>query len=129
MRQNVQIIHLDNYTTLLVDGDGRLVGIMSEKDLLSVYDLLKRIRESICDVMQSRQRPAIEVNIAARLATLSVREREVLDLLVAADQTKHIARKLQIKPKTVEHHRYRILQKMNVETVVELVRLVLTSKG
>ena len=129
MRQDVQIMQLDNYTTLLVDGDGRLVGIMSEKDLLGVHNLLKRTRERICNVLQSRQQPAKEVNIAVRLTTLSAREREVLDLLVAADQTKHIARKLQIKPKTVEHHRYRILQKMHVETVVELVRLVLTSKG
>ena len=129
MQQDVKLIQLENYTTLLVDGNGRLVGIMSEKDLLSSQNLLKRIRERIQDIMQSRQQPAGGVNIAARLATLSPREREVLDLLVAAEQTKHIAHKLGIKPKTVEHHRCRILKKMNVETVVELVRLVLTSQG
>ena len=128
MQQDVKLIQLDNYTTLLVDGNGRLVGIMSEKDLLGVSNLLKRIQDRIRNFMHSLQQPAEEVNLGVRLATLSAREREVLDLLLDADQTKQIARKLRIKPKTVEHHRYRILQKMQVETVVELLRLVFTSK-
>lgn len=129
MRQDVKIIQMDKYTMLLVDGNGRLVGIMSEKDLLGEQNLLKRIRERIRNVMQSQEQPANEFNIAARMATLSPRERQVLDLLIAAKQTKHIARMLQITPKTVEHHRAKILKKMDVETAVELVRLVLTSKG
>ena len=91
-----------------------------DADLLGVQRSLERIRQGIRH--PTKKRP----DIAARLATLTNREREVMDLLLEAKQAKQIASKLGIKPKTVEHHRSKILQKMHVESVVELLRLVLS---
>ncbi len=55
------------------------------------------------------------------LSRLTAREREVMQLLARARDTKQIARELDISPKTAEKHRANVLVKMNVDTVVELV--------
>ena len=91
-----------------------------DADLLRVQRLLEQIRQDI------GHRTKQGADIAARLATLTNREHEVMDLLVEAKQAKQIALKLGIKPKTVEHHRSKILKKMHVESAVELMRLVLS---
>ena len=51
------------------------------------------------------------------------RQREVLDLLVAGERSKQIARQLGIGEKTVAKHRAAVLEKMQVDSVIELVRL------
>ncbi|MCE5266642.1 MAG: LuxR C-terminal-related transcriptional regulator [Planctomycetaceae bacterium] len=56
--------------------------------------------------------------------TLSSRQREVLNLLVAGKHSKQIASELSIGEKTVAKHRAGVLQKMRVDSVVELVRLM-----
>ncbi|RJF99406.1 response regulator transcription factor [Noviherbaspirillum saxi] len=59
-----------------------------------------------------------------RLATLSAREREVLDLILVGKMNKVIADELGISMRTVEVHRAHIFDKMNVKTAVELARLL-----
>jgi two-component system response regulator DctR len=59
-----------------------------------------------------------------RLATLSAREREVLNLILAGKMNKVIADELGISMRTVEVHRAHIFDKMNVKTAVELARLL-----
>ena len=59
--------------------------------------------------------------------TLTAREREVLNLLVEGKNTKVIALLLRISTKTVEKHRVNILQKMEVESVVTLVHLLMSA--
>jgi two-component system response regulator TtrR len=66
---------------------------------------------------------------AARLATLTQREREVMDLVVQGRKNKQIADDLRISIKTVEAHRARAMEKMDVSSVAELVRATLTAKG
>lgn len=56
------------------------------------------------------------------LAVLSTREMEVLELLVAGDANKVIAYKLGISQRTVEVHRARIMERLEVRTFAELVR-------
>ncbi len=53
---------------------------------------------------------------------LTVREREVLKLLAEGHSNKEIAAMLFISPKTVETHRYRINEKLNLGSVADLVR-------
>lgn len=60
----------------------------------------------------------------ARLATLSPREREVLEAVVAGRANKRIAAALGISIKTVEVHRARVMDKMGASSIAELVRLV-----
>ncbi len=62
--------------------------------------------------------------IASRIAKLSDREMEVLDYLVSGSTTKRIAKRLKISLTTVDYHRNNILEKMNVDNLVELTRAV-----
>ena len=61
------------------------------------------------------------------IAGLSARELEVLELLVDGDANKVIAFKLGISQRTVEVHRARIMERMNVKTFAELVRKAIAS--
>ena len=62
--------------------------------------------------------------IASRLATLSSRERQIMDLILAGKLNKIIADELRISIRTVEVHRARLLEKMGVKTAVELAQLL-----
>ena len=62
-----------------------------------------------------------------RLAQLTQREREVLDLVVAGRMNREIAEKLDISIKTVEAHRAKIMEKLDVNSVAELVQAKLAA--
>jgi len=61
--------------------------------------------------------------LAERLATLTAREREVMDLALKGLPSKTIARELVISYRTVEQHRSRLLEKLGVASMNELLRL------
>jgi len=91
----------------------------SDKELLRVIgDCLERERAT----HEQRRR---EGDAARRLAALTEREREVMELIVAGRLNKQIADRLNISIKTVEVHRARIMDKMGVRSVAELVQAVL----
>jgi RNA polymerase sigma factor (sigma-70 family) len=60
---------------------------------------------------------------AAKLARLTAREREVLEHAVEGKHAKEIATALGISPRTVEVHKTRIMEKLGVRNIAELVRL------
>ena len=64
-------------------------------------------------------------NTAARLALLTERERQVLELIVAGKANKVIAHELSISPRTVEIHRARVMEKMGAGNLADLVRKAL----
>jgi RNA polymerase sigma factor (sigma-70 family) len=66
---------------------------------------------------------------AARLEVLTAREREVLQHAAQGLHAKEIAAKLGISPRTVEVHKTRIMQKLGVRNVAELVRFALSSEN
>lgn len=69
-------------------------------------------------------------NAQERLETLTAREREIVDLIVSnpSDTTsKEIARALDVSPRTIDHHRARILEKMQVKSMVELIDLAIAA--
>ena len=73
---------------------------------------------------RARRRARSEVaEIGRRLATLTPREREVLEGVVAGRLNKQIAASLQIALKTVKIHRGRMMEKMGAKSVAELVLL------
>jgi two-component system response regulator DctR len=82
--------------------------------------LMDRVEEALA---ASRQAAAAHA-VRARLATLSAREREVLDLILAGNMNKVVADKLGISMRTVEVHRAHIFDKMQVKTAVELAGLL-----
>lgn len=66
---------------------------------------------------------------AARLAKLTLREREVMEQAAAGLHAKEIGATLGISPRTVEVHKTRLMAKLGVRNVAELVRFTLTTKS
>jgi two-component system response regulator FixJ len=64
-----------------------------------------------------------EAQVAGRLASLSERERQVLDGLVAGHANKTIAHDLGISPRTVEVYRANLMTKMQAKSLSELIRM------
>jgi len=89
-----------------------------ERLLASLRDAL----EQGCDQAPSDAAPNPSAN---RLAALTVREREIVDRLVAGLSNKGIARELGISYRTVEVHRARIMDKTQARSFSELVRMAL----
>ena len=65
--------------------------------------------------------------VRERLAQLTQREREVLDLVVAGRMNREIGEALDISVKTVEAHRARLMEKLEVSSVAELVQAVVSA--
>src|SRR5437870_2410828 len=86
-------------------------------------DLLPAVRAAIERNAVARQEQARLSEICARLDTLTPREREVLEHVVAGKLNKQIAGDLGITEATVKMHRARVMTKMKVQSVAELARL------
>jgi two-component system response regulator TtrR len=88
-------------------------------------DLLSRIIRALELDRQLSARRQRNGAIAHRLDQLTQREREVMKLVVAGKLNKQIADELAISMKTVEAHRARVMEKMGVRTLAELVKAVM----
>lgn len=66
----------------------------------------------------------VQASIAERLMRLTAREQEVLKMVVEGRLNKQIAGDLGVAEKTVKVHRARVMQKLEVRTIADLVRLV-----
>lgn len=62
------------------------------------------------------------------LGVLTVREREVLQLIAEGKSTKSIAEMLNLSPKTVEYHRRNIMEKLDLHNTAELTRYAIREK-
>ncbi|WP_105254404.1 response regulator transcription factor [Pseudoalteromonas sp. T1lg75] len=88
-----------------------------DNDLLEcIYGALKKDKEA-------RAGQAGQAEIKKRLATLTNREREIYDLVVAGKANKVMAIELGVSQRTVEIHRARVFKKMAVRSLAELVRM------
>ncbi len=88
--------------------------------------LLDAINEALQrDARQRRTPPPADTAAApgAALALLSAREREVMQLALLGLPSKLIAKQLSLSHRTVEHHRSRLLEKLGVGSMAELMRL------
>jgi two-component system, LuxR family, response regulator FixJ len=87
--------------------------------------LLDRITEAIAADAQRRRFRLKSPDVVARMATLTPRETEVMELVVDGKTLKQIAVELEITIQTVAKHRAKVLDKLNVDNDVELARLAL----
>jgi FixJ family two-component response regulator len=87
--------------------------------------LVGLVRRAIAHDASTRAERARRREIEARLATLTTREREVMDLIVSGKTTKSISAILGISVQTAARHRSALLHKMRVESPTELARLML----
>jgi FixJ family two-component response regulator len=90
--------------------------------------LLRLIAEALKLEAATRERHVRQLSAAARLDTLTPREREVLDCVLEGRLNKRIAEDLSISIKTVEAHRARVMDKLRVDSTAQLVRLVIDGR-
>ena len=86
-------------------------------------DLLQAVHVAIDKDRLQRQTRAEVTEIQQRLATLTPREREVLEHVISGQLNKQTAADLGTVEKTIKVHRARVMEKMKVQSVAELVRL------
>ena len=87
--------------------------------IIGMIDVALRQAES------NAQGEAMTHDIAARIASLSPRERQVMDGLIAGLSNKLIARDYDISPRTIEVYRANVMTKMQAGSLSELVRLAI----
>ena len=87
--------------------------------------LLASVRFAINSHGREQQRHNERGEVEGRLATLSKRERDVLDGLVAGLANKQIAFELGISPRTIEIYRANLMTKMQAASLSDLVRMAL----
>jgi two-component system response regulator FixJ len=92
-------------------------------------NLLSQVRKALVINEKLEHFQAERQLIAPRLASLTQRELEVLDLMVKGRKNKVIAEELGISPKTLDIHRGNIMRKMKTKTVADLVRWRLLSQA
>lgn len=86
---------------------------------------LRAVRLALSAQAVDSQRQAQKATINSRLESLSNREREVLEGLVAGHPNKTIAYDLGISPRTVEIYRANVMEKMQARSLSDLVRMAL----
>jgi two-component system response regulator FixJ len=91
--------------------------------------LLERISQAIEQDSKARAARRQADAFAARLATLSTRERQVADRVVQGRLNKQIAMDLSLSEKTIETHRSNAMRKMGAASAVDLVRIMLEAAG
>ncbi|MET4724462.1 two-component system response regulator FixJ [Bradyrhizobium japonicum] len=87
--------------------------------------LITMIEFAIRQAEPAARNEAIAQDIAARVATLSPRERQVMEGLIAGLSNKLIAREYDISPRTIEVYRANVMTKMQAGSLSELVRLAM----
>ena len=89
--------------------------------------LLDSIRTALDMDEEQRMQQAQRAEIAARLAHLTPREHEVMEMVTEGKSNKEIASALGVSAKTVEAHRARVMEKMQADSLAELVRMAMAA--
>lgn len=92
-------------------------------------ELIERVERAIALDTERQRAAADRGTVESRLASLTVREREVMELILEGKYNKVIADQLSISMRTVEAHRSKVFDKMQVRSAVELAQMLTTLKG
>jgi FixJ family two-component response regulator len=91
--------------------------------------LLDRIQRAVAENVRAGSERIKRIEITERMQLLTPREREVLDLVVAGQTNKGVARHLDISEKTVEIHRANVMRKMQAKSLADLVKMATDRHG
>jgi RNA polymerase sigma factor (sigma-70 family) len=86
-------------------------------------DLLGAIEQALTRATRELAQHSEIEEVQRRIATLTTREREVMELVVTGMLNKQIAHELGTSEKTIKVHRARVMEKMEVDSLAELVRI------
>jgi len=92
-------------------------------------DLLDLIHNAVNQHKNNRKKSQSHNKTLERINSLTKREKEVMELVVIGKLNKDIAKQLGISVKTVEVHRANVMDKMEVSSVTDLVRMSLEASG
>ncbi|HEY1283777.1 MAG TPA: response regulator transcription factor [Steroidobacteraceae bacterium] len=88
-------------------------------------DLVDRVQKALAHDRDTREALKEHGRIRARIASLTPREKEVLDLLTVGKANKMMAQDLGLSQRTVEIHRAHVMEKMGAKSIAQLVRMVM----
>jgi two-component system, LuxR family, response regulator FixJ len=88
-------------------------------------ELIENVREALDLDRRNRQTLAQQDAIRDRIALLTARERQVLELIVRGLASKVMAEEMGVSKRTVELHRSRVMDKMGARSIAQLVRMFL----
>jgi FixJ family two-component response regulator len=90
--------------------------------------LLQKIEAALEQDREQRKTLGEKQEILRRVKSLTPREHEIMDRMIAGQANKVIAIELEISQRTVEIHRSRVMHKMGTHSLAHLVRMVLSVK-
>ncbi len=85
--------------------------------------LVEKVQSALAHSRQLHSEQLARMTREARLALLTPKERQIAELVAAGKSSPKIAQELDISVRTVENHRARLMEKLHVDSIVELVRL------
>jgi DNA-binding CsgD family transcriptional regulator len=88
---------------------------------VSTADLLRAIERAIAQHEVTRGLKSQLDVVRSRIATLTPRQRQVLELVIRGSKNKHVARALGCTERTIKAHRHKVMEKMQVRSLPELV--------
>ena len=122
----------------MISGHGNIETAVSSIKM-GAYDFIEKpfkenelqnlVEKMLVTARSAYKEASMQKNNQSLLSKLTSRERQVLERIVAGRLNKQIADDLTISIKTVEAHRANIMEKLNVSTVADLLRLALSEKS
>jgi two-component system response regulator FixJ len=92
-------------------------------------EVIDKVQAAFAKSEHFRKLASERVHVNPKIQSLTPREIQVLDLMVAGEKNRKIAADLGISPKTLDIHRANILRKMQTKTIADLVRWRLLSRA
>ena len=103
--------------TIRAGGEDFLIKPVSSEQLLEAVERAIARHDALLNLKQARNA------VLSRIATLTPRERQVFELVIRGKSNKAIANVLGSTVRTIKAHRHRVMEKMQVRTLAELVSL------